>query len=68
MAGADEAMSQLENPSTTGLIHGLRYGIAVGNHDQTPIGDPTETVPALQHFLRRESIPGKEYYLLLEAV
>src|SRR5262247_956148 len=36
-----DAMKLIENPATTGLINGLPYGIAVGNHDQTPNGDPT---------------------------
>ena len=40
---ANAAMSLIENPGTTGLIHGLPYGIAVGNHDQTPSGNPPET-------------------------
>jgi hypothetical protein len=37
---ADEAMSVLEDPATTGLADGIPYGIAPGNHDQDPAGDP----------------------------
>jgi hypothetical protein len=37
-SNANAAFSLLENPSTTGLTHGIPYGIAVGNHDQTPAG------------------------------
>jgi concanavalin A-like lectin/glucanase superfamily protein/slime mold repeat-containing protein len=33
---ANDAFSLLENPLTTGLQHGIPFGIAVGNHDQTP--------------------------------
>ena len=36
---ADGAFSLLEDPSTTTLPDGIPYGIAVGNHDQTPIGE-----------------------------
>lgn len=37
---ADAAWSVLEDPTATGLADGLPYGISVGNHDQTPAGDP----------------------------
>ncbi|HEV8701325.1 MAG TPA: LamG-like jellyroll fold domain-containing protein [Candidatus Polarisedimenticolia bacterium] len=33
---ANSAFSLLEDSFTTGLAHGIPYGIAVGNHDQTP--------------------------------
>src|SRR5262245_5062300 len=35
---ADEAMGRIEDPIGTGLPEGIPYGIAVGNHDQTPFG------------------------------
>ena len=35
---ANTALSQLENPNTTGLAHGIPYGLTVGNHDS-----PTES-------------------------
>jgi hypothetical protein len=37
---ADAAMSLLENPNSTGLLHGIPYGIAVGNREQNPAGNP----------------------------
>lgn len=37
---ANAAMKLLEDPLTTGLIEGIPYGIGVGNHDQSPIGNP----------------------------
>jgi hypothetical protein len=37
---ADAAIKVIENPKTTGLLHGIPYGIAVGNHDQSPRGNP----------------------------
>lgn len=40
---AANAMYRLENPSTTLLDDGIPYVMAVGNHDQTPIGDADGT-------------------------
>jgi len=37
---ADAAWQWVESPAATGLSQGIPYGIAVGNHDQTPAGDP----------------------------
>lgn len=36
----DGAMKLLENPVTTSLLDGIPYGVAVGNHDQSPDGNP----------------------------
>jgi len=40
---ASNAMYRLENPLTTQLAQGIPYSMAVGNHDQTPIGDANGT-------------------------
>lgn len=40
---ASTAMYRLENPITTMLPHGIPYSMAVGNHDQTPIGNADGT-------------------------
>jgi hypothetical protein len=37
---AEAAMSVLEDPETTNLEDGIPYGLAVGNHDQSPGGSP----------------------------
>jgi hypothetical protein len=37
---ADASLSLLEDPVTTGLPDGIAYGLAPGNHDQSPIGSP----------------------------
>lgn len=37
-ANADAAHLILENPGLTGLLDGIPYGVAVGNHDQNPQG------------------------------
>ncbi|RYD48134.1 MAG: hypothetical protein EOP85_04175, partial [Verrucomicrobiaceae bacterium] len=38
-ANASNAMYRLENPETTLSAEGIPYILAVGNHDQTPIGN-----------------------------
>jgi len=40
---AEDAIGVLEDPFTTMLADGLPYGIAVGNHDQSPFGNPGTT-------------------------
>ena len=45
---ADAAISLLEDPATTGLPEGIPYGVAVGNHDQSPVGDADGTTDALR--------------------
>ncbi len=35
---ADAAMRLIEDPAATGLPDGLPFGVAVGNHDQSPFG------------------------------
>ena len=42
-ANASNAMYRLENPATTLLEEGVPYIMAVGNHDQTPIGNADGT-------------------------
>jgi len=37
---ADAAYALLEDPATTGLADGIPFGATVGNHDQTPNGNP----------------------------
>lgn len=64
---ADAALSLLENPLTTLLPYGIPYGIAAGNHDQSPLGsargtdEGSTTTRYTSHFgLARFS--GRSYY------
>jgi hypothetical protein len=60
---AEAAMSLIEDPNTTGLLHGIPYGIAVGNHDQTPAGDPAGNSTTLYNTYFGESrFSGRTYY------
>jgi hypothetical protein len=60
---ADAAFSLIEDPSTTMLADGIPYGIAVGNHDQIPIGDPSPGSTALYNeFFGESRFDGRAYY------
>ena len=59
---ADAAMSLLEDPDTTGLADGIPYGVAVGNHDQSPNGDPDGTTTNFNAWFGVERFQGRAYY------
>jgi hypothetical protein len=60
---ADAAMKLIENPNTTGLLHGIPYGIAVGNHDQTPGGNPAAGSTQLYNtYFGASRFSGRTYY------
>jgi hypothetical protein len=67
-ANASNAMYRLENPVTTGLSEGVPYIVAVGNHDQTPIGDADGTTTNFNKFFGVHPttginhFAGKSYY------
>ncbi len=58
---ADTAFQIIENPTTTGLSNGIPYGIAPGNHDQTPIGTPSGTT-LYNQFFGTSRFSGRSYY------
>ncbi len=65
---ASNAMYRLENPTTTLLSDGLPYVLAVGNHDQTPIGDANGTTTNFNTYFgvhpttNVNHFAGKAYY------
>ena len=59
---ADAAISLLEDPLTTGLPEGIPYGVAVGNHDQSPVGDADGTTRLFNRFLGVSRFDGRAYY------
>lgn len=65
---ADAALSLLENPVTTMLAEGIPYGVAVGNHDQTPLGVPRSggdegaTTVRYNNFFGLSRFAGRSYY------
>jgi len=59
---ADAAMSLLEDPLTTLLPEGIPFGLAVGNHDQTPPRDPDGTTTYYNQFFGESRFTGRSYY------
>lgn len=59
---ATNAMYRLENPSRTLLPYGIPYGMAVGNHDEEPIGDSTGTTIYYNQFFGVPHFTGRSYY------
>ncbi|MGH7740925.1 MAG: LamG-like jellyroll fold domain-containing protein, partial [Candidatus Eiseniibacteriota bacterium] len=59
---ADAALSLIENPVTTGMPEGMPYGVCVGNHDQSPIGDATGTTAFYNQYFGESRFSGRTYY------
>lgn len=58
---AKDAMYRLEKP-LPGLPHGIPYGVAVGNHDVRPNGDPNGSKIGYTKYFGRKHFEGKPYY------
>ena len=59
---ATNAMYRLENRVRTELAEGVPYGLAVGNHDQTPRGDPLGTTIFYNQYFGISHFLGRTYY------
>lgn len=59
---ADAAFSLLDDPGTSSLSGGIPFGIAVGNHDQSPGGDPDGTTDYYNQFFGESRFRGRAYY------
>ena len=59
---ADTAISILEDPVSTQLPYGIPYGISVGNHDQSPIGNASGTTNLFNQYFGTERFAGRDYY------
>jgi hypothetical protein len=59
---ADAAMSRLEDPAITGLDEGVPYGVAVGNHDQSPGGNPDGSTASYNEWFGEARFTGRAYY------
>lgn len=53
---ASDALSRLENPATTGLPHGIPYGVVPGNHDHRG------GIAQYNKFFGPERFAGRPYY------
>ena len=61
-SNAWSALSLLEDPLTTGLPEGTPYSASVGNHDQSPIGDPNGTTDGYNQYFGVDHFAGRSYY------
>jgi hypothetical protein len=59
---AVNAMYALEDTARTHLPFGIPYGITVGNHDQTPNGDPAGTTEYYSAYFGPSHFSGRPYY------
>jgi hypothetical protein len=60
---ADNAYSLIEDPLTTLLADGIPYGLAVGNHDQSPIGGGSSaTTSKYNQYFGISRFSGRGYY------
>jgi hypothetical protein len=59
---ATNALYRLENPTRTLLPDGIPYGMAVGNHDQEPIGEPDGTSTHFNQCFGVSHFSNKSYY------
>jgi hypothetical protein len=58
----DTAQKIIENPGTTGLTFGIPYALNVGNHDQTPVGNPNGTTTLYNQYFGSSRFSGRPYY------
>ncbi len=60
---ATNAMYRLESPAKTQLADGMAYGVAVGNHEQSPNGDATSgTTSNYNRYFGVSHFAGRNYY------
>ncbi|HKX61263.1 MAG TPA: hypothetical protein VJS65_05455, partial [Verrucomicrobiae bacterium] len=59
---ATNALYRLEDPLTTLLEFGIPYGVAVGNHDQSPLGSATGTTAFYNLYFGEAHFSGRPYY------
>lgn len=59
---ATNAMYRLEDPVKTQLRQGMAYGVAVGNHEFTPISDASGSSSNYNRFFGVSRYLGREYY------
>lgn len=58
----DSAMSIIEDSITTQMLYGMPYGMAVGNHDQSPFGDADGTTIFYNQYFGVDRFIDRDYY------
>lgn len=56
------AFARLENPQTTGLPRGIPFAVCIGNHDQSPNGDPFGTTTLFNKYFGLSRFGNKPTY------
>ncbi len=56
------AMTPIESPAQTGLPQGIPFGMTVGNHDQSPGGNPAGSTTYFNQFFGYNHFNGRSYY------
>ncbi|MCX6273805.1 MAG: T9SS type A sorting domain-containing protein [Bacteroidetes bacterium] len=59
---ADTSVKIIENPATTQLPYGIPFGMNVGNHDQSPVGNPNGTTTYFNQYFGSARFNGRPYY------
>ena len=59
---ATNALYRLEDPITTDFFFGIPYGVAVGNHDQSPVGNADGTTTFYNQYFGINHFTGRDYY------
>jgi hypothetical protein len=59
---ATNALYRIESPARTQLPYGIPYGMAVGNHDEEPIGDANGTTTFYNQYFGVSHFAGRSYY------
>jgi hypothetical protein len=59
---AQLSLQILEDPITTGLLEGIPYGVCVGNHDQSPLGDADGTTTFYNQYFGVNRFGSRGYY------
>jgi hypothetical protein len=59
---ADTSVKIIENPVTTQLTYGIPFGMNIGNHDQTPVGNPNGTTNYFNQYFGSSRFSGRPYY------
>jgi len=59
---ASNSMARLEDPVTTGRPEGIPYAVCIGNHDQTPGGDPSGSTDLYNRYFGQARFAGRSTY------
>jgi hypothetical protein len=59
---ADTAMKIVETQTTSSLPYGIPYGFNVGNHDQSPNGNPSGTTTFFNQYFGTSRFNGRYYW------